>query len=284
MNSKGIIYMLISVGSFAVVNTFVKLLNHFPAHELIFFRSIISLSICTITIKKLGLNFFGNNKKWLLIRGFAGVTALTLFFVTIQNISLANAVSIQYLSPLFTSILAIFFLKEKVNPIQWIFFAVALIGVFVIKGVDSSLDWFYLFCGLASALISGLAYVAVRKCKDTDHPIQVVLYFPLIATPIMATFCFFEFVVPQGIEWLYVLLIGLFTQLAQINMTKALHADTAANVTPLKYLGAIFAVIIGFTIFDERLNLFNFIGIGLILSGVLLNSFRKKLGLVSSHK
>ena len=159
----------------------------------------------------------------------------------------------------------------------------ALVGVFVIKGVDSSLDWFYLGCGLASALISGLAYVAVRKCKDTDHPIQVVLYFPLIATPIMATFCIFEFVIPQGIEWLYVLLIGLFTQVAQINMTKALHADTAANVTPLKYLGAIFAVIIGFTIFDERLNLFNFIGIGLILCGVLLNSFRKKLGLVSSH-
>lgn len=273
--NKGIFFMLISVVSFAVVNTFVKLLNNYPAHELIFFRSLISLTLCVITLKRLQLPLLGNNKKWLLVRGISGVTALTMFFITLQNISMANAVTIQYLSPLFTSVLAIFILKEKVKPLQWFFFALAFCGVFLIKGFDESIDWKYLLLGIGSALFAGLAYNAVRKCKDTEHPLQVVLYFPLVATPIMGIACLYEWTTPVGIEWLYILIIGFLTQVAQVNMTKALHADKAAKVTPFKYFGAIFAIVIGYTIFDEQLILLNFVGIALIILGVLFNSFIK---------
>ena len=268
--------MLISVVSFAVVNTFVKLLAHLPAHELIFFRSVISLTLCIITLRRLKLKTFGNNHAWLIVRGFAGVTALTMFFVTLQNISLANAVSIQYLSPLFTAVIGIYILKEKVRPVQWSFFGLAIAGVMVIKGFDSSLDWKFLLLGVASSAFAGLAYNAVRKCKDTDHPVQVVLYFPLVATPIMGAACLFEWTAPDGIEWLYVLLIGVLTQVAQVNMTRALHADRAEKVTPFKYFGAILAIIIGYGIFDEALPVFNFVGIGLIIAGVLLNNQIKR--------
>lgn len=269
--------MFLSVLGFAGVNTFVKLLSTFPAHELIFFRSLISLCLCFYALRNNTNNFFGNNKKWLLIRGFSGVTALTLFFVTIQNISLANAVSIQYLSPLFTVVIGIFLLKEKVKKVRWLYFALAIAGVFIIKGFNSSLEWKYLLIGLASAFFSGIAYNAVRKCKDSDDPIRVVMYFPLIATPIMGIWCLSEFVVPHGIEYLFILLMGLFTQFAQINMTKALQNNEASVVTPVKYVGAIFAVAIGYFLFDEVLNFANMMGIALILFAVLLNSFTPKL-------
>ncbi|TXC79008.1 DMT family transporter [Luteibaculum oceani] len=264
--------MLISTTMFALVNTFVKFLNHIPAHELIFFRSIISLTLCIITIKKMGLSIWGNNRKWLVIRGFAGVTALTLFFITLQNISLANAVSIQYLSPLFTAILAIFLLKEKVKPAQWVYFAMAILGVVIIKGFDKNLSWFYLGLGVLSSIFAGLAYNAVRKCKDTDKPVQVVLYFPLIATPIMAVWCLFDWVQPHGWDWLFLLIIGAGTQVAQIYMTKALHSDETSKVTPVKYIGAIYAILIGYFVFDERLLLLNIVGIFIIVAAVLLNS------------
>ena len=85
------------------------------------------------------------------------------------------------------------------------------------------------------------------------------------------------YVVPQGIEWLLLLLIGILTQIAQITMTRAFNSDSAAKITPIKYIGAIYAVAIGFFIFDETLSLYAILGIILVLLGVLLNTFFKRL-------
>ena len=68
-------------------------------------------------------------------------------------------------------------------------------------------------------------------------------------------------------------LIGLFTQIAQVCMTRSFHAEDAAKITPLKYIGAIYAVCIGLFVFDETLSQIVSVGIALILTGVLLNTF-----------
>jgi drug/metabolite transporter (DMT)-like permease len=116
------------------------------------------------------------------------------------------------------------------------------------------------------------------KCKTTDHPITVVMYFPLIATPIMIIIMIINgFVMPIGLEWGILLIIGIFTQIAQIFMTKSFHEEEASKITPFKYLGAIYAVCIGVFIFDENLSLIVYVGISLILAGVLLNTFLKTI-------
>ena len=282
--------MLLSSLCFAVVNLFVKLLTNprnftgvfqeFPPYEVVLFRSVISLSICIYIIRKKKLPFFGQNKKWLVIRGLFGATALTLFFYTLQNLPLAVATTVQYLSPVFTVLFAIPLQGEKVRPIQWLFFLVALSGVFIIGYTRQtgpiSIDPFWIILGLISAVFSGVAYNAIMKCRQTDAPITVVMYFPLLATPVMIVLCLVNgFVVPQGIEWGIILIIGIFTQFAQILMTKAFHHESAAKVTPIKYIGAIYAIGIGFFVFNETLSLYVFLGIALILMGVLLNSFLK---------
>lgn len=284
--------MLLSSLSFSFVNLMVKVLTNsneqftsiqdYPPYEIVFFRSIISLSICFYIIRKSNIPFFGNNKKWLLIRGIFGATALTLFFYTLKNLPIAVATTVQYLSPIFTVIFAIFLLKQKVKPIQWVYFLIAISGViFIGLGKESNgintIDPFWVLMGVISAVFSGIAYNAIMKCRKTDEPITVVMYFPLIATPIMFTIMLVNgFVTPIGIEWLILLLIGIFTQIAQVFMTKSFHSEDAAKVTPIKYIGAIYAVCIGLFIFDETLSQWVSIGISLILSGVLLNTFLVK--------
>ncbi|WP_051568307.1 DMT family transporter [Crocinitomix catalasitica] len=288
---KGVLYMLFSSLCFAIVNLMVKTLSdstnvfptiqNYPVHELILFRSLISLAICIAIVKHQKIKFFGNNKKWLLIRGVFGVTSLTLFFFTLKHLPIAIATVVQYLSPIFTIIFAIYLHKEKVRPIQWIFFLVALLGVAFIgnsksQGLEIQLIW--VLVGLCSAVLSGVSYNAIMKCRTTDAPITVVMYFPLIATPVMIIACFFYgFLMPQGIEWLLLILIGVFTQFAQLFMTKAFNSDAAARITPIKYIGAIYAVCIGYFIFDEDISLIGTLGIALILIGVLLNTFFKQI-------
>ena len=271
--NKGAQYMLVSSFAFSLMHLCVKALPHIPVLELVFFRSIVSLLISFTSLKQKKIYVLGNNKKVLLARGFFGVTALTLFFITLQNLPLAGAVTIQYLSPIFTAFFAIWILNEKIKNRQWFFFALAFLGVLTLKGFDISgqISFKYVGIGLVSACFSGLAYNCIRLLRNTEHPLVVVFYFPLVATPIMAVLSYFNWVKPQGIDWVYLILLGIITQIAQIYMTKGIQSDRAGNIMTYKYIGVLFAFGYGYLFFGETYSFMSIFGIFLLLSGVLLN-------------
>ncbi len=294
---KGIVFIILSGICFLVVNFFVKLfgengsdlefaseIQHIPAHELVLARSIVSFIISACIIKFKGYPFWGVNRKWLLIRGISGTIALTIFFMTIQHLPFAVAAVIQYLAPIFTMFFTVILIGEKIYRIQWLFVALAFSGVALISLQDListsnalSLDYLWLGLGMVSASISGIAYTAIVKLKSTDQPISIVLYFPMVSIPFMTLWCMFDYVHPVGIEWLFLAIIGVFTQFAQIFLTKALHFGHASVIVPFQYLGIIYALLIGLFIFDERLNIIVYLGVILILSGVLLNTVYRHL-------
>ncbi|MDG1351025.1 MAG: DMT family transporter [Crocinitomicaceae bacterium] len=288
---KGILFVILSGVCFLFVNFLVKIfggntivfghsIQKLPAHELVLARSIVSFVISSFVIFRKKLPYFGVNKKWLVIRGTAGTIALTLFFMTIQNLPFAIAAIIQYLAPLFTMLFTFILLGEKIFRVQWLFVLLAFSGVCLISlqnyiSADSGLVFQPLWVGLGmlSASISGVAYTAIVKLKETDEPISIVLYFPMISIPIMLVLCMFDFVMPHGVEWLLLLLVGVFTQFAQVLLTKALHMGTSSVIIPFQYLGIIYAILVGYLIFDERLNTFVNIGVLMILSGILMNAY-----------
>ena len=262
--------MLISVGCFAGVNLLVKFLPHLPATELVLFRSLITFVISFSLLKKKKLHPWGNNKRWLLIRGVAGTTALTIFFYTLQKMPLSAAVTIQYLSPFFTAFIAGFLLGEKTKAAQWLFFLVSFAGIVVVKGSSADIPPMLLALGVFSSVFSGLAYNAIRKLKD-EEPLVIVMYFPLVATPVMLVFSLFNWVTPVGMDWLLLLGLGVLTQFAQLYMTKSYQLSEVNTVAPLKYIGVIFAVIWDIALFDFIPNAQMFLGIALVIGGVLMN-------------
>lgn len=274
--SKGKSFMLLSTLFYAVLNMCVKHLSYLPALELIFFRSAISFVICFVGIRMAGVSMFGNNHKWLIIRGVAGILALWLYFSSIHKMPLASAVTIQYTSPVFTALFATFLLGEKMSGWKWMFFMLSMLGVILIKGVDGRVPLEYLFIGLASAVCSGVAYNAVRKLNVSEHPLVIILYFPMVALPISGIYCIFNWVSPVGWDWLIALTMGICTQLGQYCMTRAIQLERLENVTFLNYLGIIFALGLGFVAFNEVYGWVSFLGMGLVLAGIFLNLFEKK--------
>lgn len=269
--------MFIATTSFAVLTAVVKYLSHIPAHELILFRSIISLVLSYAYLSKNKIPVFGNNKPLLVIRGIVGTAALLLFFLSIQKIPLASAATIQYLSPIFTAIISIFYLKERIKPMQWLFFMIAFMGVYFIRGFEKAPDGqgIYILLAVISAFLSGIAYNIVRKLKDSDKPLVIVFYFPFIAFPIMAVWSYFDWVTPQGIDWILILIIGLLTQTGQVYMSKALQLEKASSMTNITFLGAIIALSFSIFLFKETYAITTIVGIGLILLGVTGNIFSK---------
>ena len=210
----------------------------------------------------------GKQQTFLIFRGIAGTTALVLFFITLQNIPLASATTIQYLSPIFTAFIAIFFLKESVKVLQWFFYAIAFSGVLLMKNFDPRVSLFYLIIGVIAAFGSGVAYNFVRKLKDSEHPLVIILYFQIVGIVVSVPAMFFVWRTPVGLEWLYLLLVGVFSQLGQVFLTNAFSRERAASVAIIVYSGLVYAISIGWIVYGEKQTLLTFMGMLLVVVGV----------------
>ncbi len=281
MKAKTVFLMIISTLAFAGVNAIIKYLDRFGEFQLVFFRSIVSLTITIVQLRLLRISPWGGNKPVLFVRGLAGVIALMMGFVLIKNVPLGTAITLNYLSPIFTAIIAVFWLKERIKTIQWFYLLICVVGVALLKLGEISLTLEMLLLGLGASALAGLAYNCVRICKETDHHLVVVFYFPVVSTPIalICLFLFQEWFWPSWWEWGVIILLGVLTQVAQITLTKALQFDKAANATILKYLGVVHAFIIGWFFFGESITWQSGLGVVIILFGIVMFGLKKKVKL-----
>ena len=267
--------MLMALLFFTAMNVLIKYIPRIGAVEIIFFRSVVSLVMSYGILRHKRINIWGNNKKWLIIRGIAGSAGLLFFFTTIKVMPLGSAIAIQYLSPIFTSLLGIIIVKEKVLPWQWVFFGLAFVGVVVIQGFDPRVTPVQALIGIAGALSAGMAYNSIRKLKDSDHPLVIIFYFPLVTIPITGVYLLTNWLQPTFIELSILIAIGVVTQFAQYFMTKAYQADTLSKISSIQYIGIIFALGFGYFLFDESYNFRSGLGIIIIVLGVILNVWYK---------
>ncbi len=274
--SRGLVFMLQSVVLYTSANLLVKALAVLPTPQLVFLRSVISLFFCVIWLWRKGQPLWGHNRKWLVVRGVMGMIGLTLFFHIIRHIPLASATVIQYLSPIFTVLLAILFDGQRIKTHRWVYFAAAFGGVLMVKGFDPRVSWLYLAMGVGSALAAAVAYLATIKCRETDSPVGIVAYFHLIATPIMGTWSAAVWHPMTASQWGMALGIGGLSLLAQVAMTKALHLEDAARVMPFKYFGALLALGLAWILFDEKITGWALVGIGVVLAAVTANTIAGK--------
>lgn len=263
--------MFLSTLAFSLANICVKQVAHIPALETVFFRCTLATIFCLIGLRRANADWRGSNRTLLLLRGLFGTTALFLFFVTLQNIPLASAMTIQYLSPIFTTAIAIFILSESVRRLQWLFYAIAFSGVLLIERFDTRISPFYLTIGIISALCSGMAYNLVRSMKGKEHPLTVVLHFQLVGVAAGFISLFFEWRTPVGWDWLYLFLVGVFSQLGQIFLTNALQKERVAGVAIINYTGLIYALLAGAILFSEQQSAESLAGMLLVVFGVLLS-------------
>jgi drug/metabolite transporter (DMT)-like permease len=267
--------ILLATFYFSIMNVLVKMIDKIPAYEIVFFRSVISFLICFYLFKKLRKPLWGNNKKLLILRGIAGTIGLLLYFYTLQIMPLATAVTLQYLSPLFTLIIAYFMLKESSKGIHILFFILCFIGVYMIKSADDSIDYWGMSIAIMGAIASGFAYNFVRKLKDYDDPITVVFYFPLITIPFLGPYTIINWVTPSLFELIVLISIGVLTQFAQVAMTKAYQLEKFSKISLYNYLGPVLASVYGVILFNEYLNYGAYAGILIImLSLFLINKFK----------
>lgn len=273
--SSGVRNMVLAIFFFSLMNLCVKFISHIPAVEVVFFRSVISLTISGAFLLQQGIPLLGKNRLILAIRGITGTIALVLYFITLQKIPLAGAVTIHYMAPIFTTILGVAIVREKVHHLQYLFFLLSFAGIVIIQGADARITLDYALIGVVGAVFTGLAYNMIRKLKKTEHPLVIIFYFPLVSIPVTGILSLFNWVSPTYVDWLLLLLVGILTQLGQFYMTKSYQSEELSKVSVISYIGIIFALCYGFIFFQEHYKLTAYLGMVLVLLGVVLNLWFK---------
>lgn len=268
-------FMIISTLAFACMNVTVKYLENVNAFQIVFFRSLSSLVFTFGFLLKNRIPILGNQKKLLVLRGFVGVTSMTFFFMSIKYLPVATAVSLRYIAPIFAAFFAVLFLKEKIKPLQWLFFFMSFFGVLIIKGFDENINTYGLMLVLIAAIFSGLVYNIISKIGTKDHPVVVVNYFMIIATIVGGLLSLRNWKTPEGSEWILLMSLGVFGYFGQLYMTKAFQTAKTNQVAPLKYLEVIFTLMFGLLWFDEIYTIWSLLGIALIIGGLILNVIYK---------
>jgi drug/metabolite transporter (DMT)-like permease len=209
----------------------------------------------------------------------AGFGALFCFFFAVTRLPLADVTVIHFTNPVFTAILAAAFLKEPMGRRELVGLPLCLAGVafvaqpaFLFGEGARNLDVVAVAVALTAAVLSSIAYTTVRKLRESDDPLVIVFYFPLVATPASIPFMLGKAVWPTPLEWVLLVAVGVIIQIGQIFLTKGLHREKAGQAMSMSYVQVIFAAVWGFLFFQDVPNSFSVVGATLILCGMLLVS------------
>ena len=276
-------WMLVAGALFATMGVFAKLLaGQFSGAELSLYRSLVGLiAVGTFVIwKRQSLATpFGKGHFW---RGLTGTISLIGYFYAMTKLPLATAITLNYTSPLWLTLLSTILLGERFRPhlvfaIVLGFFGVALLLRPTFSGENAHAG----LIGLASGFFAACAYVNVKKLGDAGEPgWRVVFYFSLIGTLGAA--------LTQGVverdfnpvnagNFLPLLGVGVAATLAQLAMTRAYFRGSTLVVAAFAYSTVIFASVAGIIFFDEFLPPIAWFGMAMIIaSGLLAKSGGEK--------
>ena len=272
-------YILLSALGFSLMSTCVKTVAGYgiPVFEIIAARASISLLLSYIDVKRKRISIWGNNRPLLVARGTVGAIALLCIYYAIATLPLADATILQYTYPAYTALLALVFLGEPVkrSTLLCIFLSFAGLLIMVrpsLSGIMTGLPPLSIAAALIGAFGSAVAYVLVRRLSQTEDSSVIIFYFPLIALPISLVLLGHNFVIPDWDAFLGLLLVGVFTQVGQVGLTKAMAKEAAGKITSYSYVQVIFSAVLGIIFFAEVPTLWTLLGGALIISGALINA------------
>lgn len=284
-NQKAIVYILISALAFTLMSTVVKLAKDIPTYEKVFFRNIINLIIAVNILKRDKISFWGEkkNRKYLVIRGVLGLLGVVCNFYAVTQMNLSDASMLFNLTPFFVTIFAIFFLGERILKIEYISLISAFIAVLLVIKPQFNMGIIGGVVGIIGAACAGGAYTLVSHINKKENPVTIVFYFTFVSVILMTPFMIFNFVKPNMIELLLLILVGIFASVGQFMVTLAYKYGKPSEVAIYNYTSIVFAIAIGFGIWKEVPDKWSILG-SIILIGTGINLYIQKRKVLINFK
>ncbi|HKJ92364.1 MAG TPA: DMT family transporter [Longimicrobiales bacterium] len=273
----GLQYMAFAAFFFSLMNLLVKVAgSRIPSQEIVLSRSLVVMLLTLWLMRRGRVPVWGVRKGLLLLRSVLGFSALSCFYFALTRLTLADATVLQFTSPVFTAVLAAFFLGERLEWKSTALILLSLGGVslvarpaFLFGAHAAALDPLAVTVTLIGASLSAGAYVTVRRLNATEDPLVIVFYFAAFSMVASVPIVVADAALPRGLDWLVLLGVGLTTMAAQVALTHALRLEEAARAVPVGYLQIVFAAFWGMLFFREYPDTLGLVGAVLVIAGTL---------------
>lgn len=290
---KGILFKIIAVICFITMTSLIKVsADHVPPGEAVFFRSFFALPVILVWLAMRGDLATGWRVKspmahvW---RGFIGTTAMGCGFAGLAFLPLPEVTALQYATPLLVVIFAAMFLHEQVGIYRMGAVAAGMVGVMIVLAprvttlgagqveMGQALGAIIVLFG---ATCAALAQVQIRNMVRTEQTPAIVFWFSVTSTVMGLATIPFGWSLPSGAEALMLILAGLLGGVGQIFLTSSYRYADASVVAPFDYASMLFALGIGYFIFDEVPTMQMLLGAAIVIAaGVFIILREHHLGL-----
>jgi len=270
--------MFISVCAFSLMDLIVKWSEIYPLGQVLFFRGFFGiLPLIFLIPRERFYNFYYTKRPGLhLLRCVSGLIALISIFIALRSLPLATVVSISFAAPIFTTILSIIFLSERIGFYRWLAVIVGFVGILIITEPGlNSLNIYYIY---PIIFCLGLSYVAIaiRQLSKTEPVWLISLNFSLLISIAGISTIPFGWIMPSFKDLLLLSSVGILGGVANLWLSQSYKFSEVSLVTPLKYLGLIFGIFFGYIIWDEVPSLKTLLGALLvIISSIII--FRREI-------
>jgi drug/metabolite transporter (DMT)-like permease len=276
---RGALYMTAAAVCFAVMGLAVKLLSHDLGNaRVVFLRNALGLVALVPWLLRLGLTNLATRKPGEhALRALAGLLSMYCFFFAIGHMRLADAVLLNYSSPLFVPVFAWLRLGEPIPRGLWKALLAGFAGIALVLKPGLGLFEPVALWGVASATFAALAQVGVRRLTATEPVTRIVFYFALLSTLLSAAPLPFLGRWPATAPWATLLVLGVSATLGQLCLTWGYSQAPAAQVGPFIYVSVPSAALLEGLLFGSWPDASSAVGAALIaLAGIL--TLRAKAG------
>lgn len=275
-SAKGVGLMLGSAASISGANGAVQHLSHSNLHvfEIAFFRQLLGLIFMAALFLRGGLRPLITRKFGLhVLRSILNVLAMLAFFYGLSLEPLAKVVSLGLTAPLFATIGAVLFLRERMTPHRWIALGIGVAGAMIILRPGIQVVSLGALMVLISNTLWAVALVVIKVLTRTESSVTVALYSSLLQTPIAFMFAVFFWQWPTVEQLVWLAGIAIFGTISQLALTEAFRKADATLVLPADFTKVIWASLIGYFFFNQVPEIWVGVGAVVIFSAVFYNSY-----------
>jgi len=274
-NRKGILWMVIAMTAFMGNDAMIKALGErLPAAQMIVVRGVMAISIITLVAWRMGAlpRIRDTLGGWVIARGACEGLGTFIYLAALFNLPLANVTAINLSSPLILAVLAMIFLGERVTPQRWVIIAIGFSGVLLV--IQPRLDGMnaYAWMTLVATLIYAFRDLLTRKVRHDIPSILMTLTTASVVWLMAAGVLAVQGWVPM--QWKDVGLLGIasvFLSLGYYAIVVALRQGEMAVIAPFRYVGLLWAVLLGWIVWGDLPNPLGWAGIALlILAGLAM--------------
>jgi len=288
---KGIVFMLMAALCFSLMGGAAKALKEtFSAGQLVFYRNAVGMLFLVPGLLIKPPIQQGGKPFRLAFRGLMGTLALYTLLYCILHLPLGTAMSYNLTSALFIAIFSFILFNEYHGRRVLVAVLLGFTGMLLIYKPVMHFPWYYHVTGLASGIISAIAYLTLGRLATYYESRVIVLSFLVggVLLPSISLLIHYSFNVPadgifvidwkwpSGIGWFFVLFMGTAALFGQYFVTKAYGSDKAGIVSIFGYSNIIYSVFIGMLLGDAFPDLMSWAGITcIIISGIIISLFKR---------